>query len=134
MPINLGDNCIYTALAKSKLEEFEKNGRGESDRIGARWGEAKRLLEKPDENARLPILFSDAAKDMENLIYWTILTDIDVNEDGTKYKFERFSRLEKGHKTQNLILCSTNKEIAPNFIRAYAICKIPDWLDKLAEA
>jgi len=127
----LSENCVYTALAKTRLDEFESS---ESVTVGSRWVKAERLLEKiKNSEIVMPVLFSDASADMTNLYYWAILTDIQVGESETNYRFEGLSRLDKGHKKQDLILLSTGRTIAPGFIKAYAVCKTPAWLDKLAE-
>jgi hypothetical protein len=76
----------------------------------------------------MPILFG-AAEDCSRLIYWGVLTKIRRVSTGTEYTVERISKIKGSHSPQELVLKSTHKTIAPGFIRPYAICETPAFIN-----
>lgn len=75
----------------------------------------------------MPILFGDSTN-CSRLIYWGILLDMYVDDTGTEYTFGRLNKFGTGKKPQDLVLKSTGKNIAPNYIRPYAICRTPSFI------
>jgi hypothetical protein len=58
-----------------------------------------------------------------------LLTDIQVNDDKTSgYTVDRLRKIGGKRAPQDLVLRSTGKNIAPHFIKSYAICKTPAFL------
>jgi hypothetical protein len=135
MSSRLYKTCIYTciyAIAKAdKLDWIcnENDGKGELEE-DRRWVTAEEhLREAQKHNFKLPMLFTDAAHDTSQLIYWAVLEDIKLIGDKTRYSFSGLRPLLWGeHATQDLILESSGKPIAPHFIRSYAICQTPEFL------
>jgi hypothetical protein len=83
-------------------------------------------------NVDFPILLGDAT-DCDRLVYWGLLTDVQIEGQTTSYTVDRVRPLQGTHRPQELVLRSTGKHIAPNFIRSYAICFTPAFLNE-AEA
>jgi hypothetical protein len=75
----------------------------------------------------MPVLLGDAT-DCSCLLYWGLLTNIQVTADSTRYSLDEVRRLEGQHSPQELILRRTRRHIAPNFIWPYAIVVTPEFL------
>lgn len=72
-------------------------------------------------------MFADAT-DCTRLLYWGAISDIHIDDGGTSYSVEGLSPIGHGRTPQDLVLRSTGKQIAPDFIRPYAICRTPEFL------
>ena len=70
------------------------------------------------------VLLGDAT-DCSRLLYWGILTEIVISEEGTQFTVDRVRRLKARRSPQNLTLRKTGQRIAPGFIKPYAICRTP---------
>jgi hypothetical protein len=129
MARRLFEYCAYTIVLKDTLEGIHKNKKGEGSLSENKpWVTGRRLLHQAQQTGvDMPILFGDAAW-CPDLIYWAILREVTVGDQGTKYRFEHLKKLD-GHSPQELLLRSTGKPIAVGFIRPYAICKTPAFLD-----
>ena len=66
--------------------------------------------------------------DCSRLIYQARLINIGLQRGSTQFSFVGLKRLPKGHRPQELRLLSTSRNIAPDYIRPYAICHSPAWL------
>lgn len=123
--------CVYTivngevldavALDRSPLIHTERKN----------WATAASYLnDAKSRNELVPVLLGDA-RDCSKLLYWGLLTRVDVHETGTTYEVDRLRQLPPSHSPQELVLSSTGKNIAPGFIRPYALCQTPDFLSAL---
>ena len=120
--------CVYTIVDGKRLDRDAKGGRAVKFQEGRRWTTADRLWQKAsDEGKRMPVLFGDATE-CSRLRYWGLLIEIDVQDCGTRYTVDSLRKLGK-HRTQELVLRSTRKQIGPNFIKPYAICVTPQFLN-----
>jgi hypothetical protein len=130
MARRLFEYCVYTIVLKDTLEDIHKNKTGEGSLSENKsWVTGRRLLHEAEKaGADMPILFGDAAW-CPDLIYWAILREVRVGDKRTKYRFEQLLKLPDGHSPQELRLRSTGKPISAGFIRPYAICKTPAFLD-----
>jgi hypothetical protein len=126
MTTRLFPYCIYTTIGRDKLKGIKKGDLVESKE----WKTGEDLFRKACKAKQdMAIIFSDAARDCSALIYWAVISNIKLGERKTTCKFRSLRLLPKGkHRTQRLRLKSTNKTIAPDFIRPYAICLTPDFL------
>jgi hypothetical protein len=124
----LSEFCVYTIVNGTILDCDAKQG-GAVNYLEKRfWITAVKLLEKArDEGMRMPVIFGDA-NECCRLRYWGLLIEIDVQDCGTHYTVDSLRKLGK-HRTQELVLRSTRKHIAPNFIKPYAICMTPKFLN-----
>jgi len=56
------------------------------------------------------------------------LTDIQIDNDGTKYTFSKLTRFDPVPKKADLFK-RNGKRLSAEFIRPYAICQTPPFLD-----
>jgi hypothetical protein len=125
--MKLSEFCVSTIVDRRRLEEFALKGHGEITERRA-WKTAKRLFDELENGARMPVIFSDAAHNSENLLLWAILQEIKVRGAQTSYRFNNAKRIPGNHHRTELKLRSTGKRIAENFIRPYSICATPPFL------
>ena len=125
----LSEYCIYTIVKKETLEAAEKQSGNFSNTEKRAWVTGFALWQKAQaKHVGMPILFGDAA-DCSQLIYWGVLTEVRVVGDGTEYSVDRVRKLSPSLSPQDLVLRSTGKAISQGFIRPYAICKTPSFLE-----
>jgi hypothetical protein len=121
--------CVSTIVEMDQLKEFYWEGSGRIAE-GKPWTQAKALLDEARENhVRMPVIFSDAAQDSETLLCWAVIEDISIKDQTTECRFSSVRRFRKNHGRQDLVLKETREHIKPMFIRPYAICRTPDFLD-----
>ena len=124
----LAPSCVYTIAHLEKLERIAASGGIGVLTEGKQWTSASRLLgEARDAGTDLPVVFADAT-DCTRLLYWAVLTRIQVASDATRYSFERLQPLRGHHAPQELLLLSTGRRIAAHYIRPYALCQTPPFL------
>jgi hypothetical protein len=80
----------------------------------------------------LPILLADA-KDCSRLLYWGLLQEIRSLDGRTEYVVDYLRSLPGRHAPQELVLRSTGEPVAAGFIRPYAICRTPAFLEVRSE-
>lgn len=120
--------CISTIADRTSLEPLAARGDGELFERKP-WKTGKELFNDAcGIGARMPVIFSDAAHDCETLLYWAVLRGIDSDEKGTWFRFDDIKRIGR-HRRQELVLMNAGRKIRPHFIRPYAICHTPDWLE-----
>lgn len=125
---SLAEWCVYTIVDGKRLVHDAKVGGAVQFHEGLRWTTAKRLLQEASAaNKRMPVLFGDATE-CSRLRYWGLLTKIDVQDGATSFVVESLREIRK-RRTQELVLRNTRKNIAPNFIKPYAICLTPTFLN-----
>ncbi len=129
MKAGLYEFCISTILDRHRLEEFALKGRGNATE-GRPWKTAQVLFVKAKESGeKMPVIFSDAAYNSESLLLWGILQKIEIDGNRTALQFNNVKRIPGKHHRRDLILKSSGKSIAPHFIRPYAICLTPAFLE-----
>jgi Domain of unknown function (DUF3883) len=131
---NLSKYTVYTTIAPERIEDAS-HGEDPSDRLTEknRWVAAKALLDEAlADGEELPIVFSDSRR-CSKLVYWAVLREIEVgSEKITSFRFARLASI-RDHSTQELVLRSSREHIAPDFIRPYALCETPDFLEDRIE-
>lgn len=128
MTQSLSKQCIYTIVNAKALEKAAAHGRATSFSEKKQWVTGYTLLQKAAAaNASMPVLFADAV-DCSRLLYWGLLTKVQVQDTGTKFYVDRVRKLKGRHTPQELLLLSSGKHIAENFIRPYAICHTPSFI------
>lgn len=130
MKHRLHEFCISTIVERRRLEEFALKGRGKFTE-GREWKTGELLFEESRKTGTgLPVILSDAAYNSERLLLWGILQKIEIDGDRTTVQLSDIQRIRGNHGRQELTLRSSGKLIKPNFIRPYAICRTPEFLDK----
>jgi hypothetical protein len=130
-PHSLSEYCVYAIVERKKLDQGFKRQVSCSYKEGRPWASATSLLEKSCLNeCSMPVLFGNA-DDCSQLSHWGLLIDVQVNDDKTtEYSVDRLRKIGGKHAPQDLVLRSSGKNIAPHFIKSYAICKTPAFLLK----
>ena len=128
---DLSQECIYTIVHIDLLSSIEAGSGSGVLTESKPWTSGRRLLDQSrHRNLDLPIVFADAT-DCSRLLFWAIIKRIDTVADGTRYAFERLRPIPGRHAPQELVLLSSGKRIAPNYIRPYALCRTPAFLDAI---
>jgi hypothetical protein len=124
----LSDHCIYARVrGRTLAKKFVRRG-PVTFTEKKRWVTAYGLWQQArDDGQHFPILLSDAA-DYSRLLYWAFLTKMKFDGSSTEYTIDRLRKLDGEHVPQDLVLRRTRKNIAPRFIRSYAICLTPLFL------
>ena len=126
----LSDHCIYTIASGVRLNAEANTRRPVQFTEKKTWTTGYRLWQDAKADGRpMPILLADAA-DCSRILYWGLLTGIETGDGATTYTVDRVRPLPGKHAPQDLILRSTDRQIAPHFIRPYAICRTPRFLQQ----
>ena len=120
--------CVYTILHGDRLAEAARLRGPSTFAIGQRWVTGHELFQAAlADGQEMPILFGDAT-DCSRLVYWGLLQRIDVGDEDTHYTVFPIHEFRTLHRPQDLVLDTTGQAIAEGFIRAYAVCRTPDFL------
>ena len=127
--MNLSPTAVYTTIApETVLEKAREDGPSDVMFEKKRWVSALKQFEAAkQENLAFPIFFSDA-RACSDLVYWAIVADLKGTDAGTFYTFSHLKGLGDCF-TQDLLLSSEKRNIAPYFIRPYALVLTPDFLE-----
>lgn len=131
----LSEFCIYTILHSNKLKHFCRDGGTGIFTENKKWTAALALWERAEkENEQLPLIFA-AAQSVSKLIYWGVITHLkpgpSTKPDSTTISFTGLKPIRGKLCFHNsLRLRSTRKQLSDNFIRPYAICYTPNFLQQ----
>jgi len=121
--------CVYTIKHSNDLNVSVFGTREGTFTENNRWTKAKKWLDDAHANNQDLIIIFAPAENTRYLHSWGIVTKIQVNEDkSTTYSFKElaaFVPFENGVYKHELVLKGTGKNIAPDFIRPYALCRTP---------
>jgi len=121
--------CVSTIIDKKEIKKFLAQGNGAFTE-NKTWKMARTLfLESQQIGARMPLILSDAAHDSEKLLCWAVLRKIELSGDRTTVEFDGVKKIQGNRGRTDLTLRSTGRPIAPMFIKPYAICVTPDFLE-----
>jgi len=124
----MSEHCIYTIASGARLAAEARKRRPASFTEKKMWATGYRLWQEAEAAGRaMPVLLADAA-DCSRILYWGLLTGIKTGERSTTYSIDCVRPLPGRHVPQELILRSSQRQIAPHFIRPYAICCTPIFL------
>jgi hypothetical protein len=124
----LSDYCVSTIVHGDLLEEVAQNGQPVTFAEDKPWVAGRELWQEAQvAGLGMPVLLGDA-RHCSRLLYWGLLTSIELGDGSTDYTVDKVRRLKGKHTPQELILRSTGRQIAPNFIRPYAIVVTPEFL------
>jgi hypothetical protein len=120
--------CIYTIAHPDKLQAAERAGKGRFPEKKA-WKTGHRLWsDAKTDGIAMAVVFADST-DCSRLTHWGIIKKIAINAEGTLCLVKDVKKIKGRHSPQELILKSTGRRIAPNFIRPYAICQTPSFVE-----
>jgi hypothetical protein len=125
---------IYTIVKRETLSKAAENLETTEFHEGHPWTTGFDLWRQSmAANEAMAVIFADAA-DCSRLVFWGILTRVVIEGKNTRYWVKQMRKIKGRHMPQELILKSSGKNIAPNFIRPYAICRRPPFLPKRTPA
>jgi hypothetical protein len=124
----LCDYCVYTIKKAEDLRAAMDSGGCATYTERKKWARAKELLEAAKRTGtRLPIVIAPAEKTFQ-LIAWALLDDI-IPDTTTTYTFSELRLLRPRPSKTTLKKASDNQPLDELFIRPYAICWTPDYLE-----
>jgi hypothetical protein len=124
----LADFAFYTILHPDRLDEIARSTTATELHETKRWVTAKRLFDEARASGHdVAVLYADAAFDCSKLLYWGLVQTLKVGPGGTTYTVRDLHPL-RGHRTQELVLRSTQANIAEGYLRPYAIVRTPNFV------
>lgn len=129
----MGGNALYgysitTIIKQEKLDTFKLRGTGKFTEKRA-WKTGEKLYDDA-KGLTVPVILSDAAEDCERLQLWAVISYLNVGDNETTVHLVNIQRVRGNHGRSELTLRSTGNLIKKNFIRPYAICWTPKFLNK----
>lgn len=124
----LAEHCVYTIKSLVDLEQASTDGGCGQFQEQRSWRTGKRLLEDARRSGtRLPIIFAPAEATFR-LFGWALIDDI-VPGPTTTYSFSSLQRFENPPAKSTLKKARDGKRLDKWFIRPYAICRTPAYLE-----
>ena len=123
--------CIYTIRHHQDLDEAYRRGGNGQFTENTTWNTGNRLsMEAKKSGQRMPVIFA-SADITDRLIYYAMLEDVEINESDltTTYEFKGLQQIASHLPLSSLKLRSTNRPLSNNFIRPYAICLTPSFVE-----
>lgn len=121
----IADACIYTTRFRHLLEKASRERKPFVE--NKPWVTGKKLFDEARaEGKRLALVCSDAST-TSDLIGCALIDRISLRESGTHVTISSWTPL-RGHVIQDLVLHKHSRQIAPNFIKPYAICRTPQFV------
>lgn len=119
--------ALYTIRHPHELDRMAMARRPVSFTQGRVWRTAHRLLELARTfGLRMPVLFADATE-CSRLTHVGLLDNVQLQRDATRIVVSDTHRLSRLRAPQELTLLSTQRTIAPGFIRPYALVATPSF-------
>jgi hypothetical protein len=131
MSQSLSPFCIYTIRHQQDLDEAYRSGGIGQFTENKTWNTGHRLyLEAKKNGQRMPVIFA-SADFTDRLIYHATLKDIVINESDstTTYEFTGLQQFASHLPLSSLKLRSTNRALSNDYIRPYAICLTPSFVE-----
>ena len=129
---------MYTIRRTQALDRSFESRRAGSFIENKAWTGADTLLaEATTRGERMPIVFAAAEGDVgAGLTYWAVLEQLDVDpgdrafgrKPRTRYSFVELTRLPSGRHLTDLTKKSDGKSLSESYIRPYALCRTPRFL------
>jgi hypothetical protein len=130
MSHQLSNYAIYTIRDSRELAKIYSEGHEGQSTVEQRWVEGLGLFEQAKQaGTRLPIIFAAAETTTSSgLIYWALITDLDLSKNLTNYKFAELQPINSPRPLSSLKLKSTDKSLSDKFIRSLAYVHTPSFL------
>ena len=125
---------IYTIRHSRQLAEIFASGGTGQHTEKKRWTSAQGILDAAKRSGqRLPVIFA-AAETIDGLLYSAIVTDLHIEDRGpfdasTTITFTDMKRIAGKPPLSSLRLKSSGQPLSDSYIRPYAICHTPDYLE-----
>jgi hypothetical protein len=122
---------VYTIRHQRDLDEmYRRRGEGGFD-TNRLWRTGRALFQQAKGSGqRMPVIFASADV-TDKLVYYAMLSDIELDETNstTRYEFTELQKVEGDLPLSTLKLRSTNRPLSDNYIRPYAICLTPSFVN-----
>lgn len=119
---------VYTVRDSTRLADQCAAGGPHRLTEGKRWVSGHRLwAEGRREQVQTAVIFSAAEAD-KGLIYWGVIDDIEVDDDGTTCTYSQLRPIMPAEPISTLRLRSTGRLMSEANIRPYAICHTPSFV------
>jgi len=128
MPESVAPFSVYTILNRSKLDSAFRCHRFSTFHERKRWVSAVQLWMLAQKRGEHFAAVLADAKDCANVIYWGIVTDITLDDDGTSFSIRDLVKVEPPRPTQTLVLQSSGRTISVGYRRPYAIVRRPQFV------
>jgi hypothetical protein len=137
----LAASCVYTIRRTHTLERCLGTDRSGSFVEKKAWTRASSLhTEAVGRGERVPIVFAPAeASDNWGVNFCAIIDEIDIDQGDsafgkgptTSYRFVELTRVEPVRPITELRKLSDGKPLSADFIRPYALCQTPSYVEEL---
>jgi hypothetical protein len=130
---DLLDTAVYTLLHGDRLKAAAANGSALEFTEKRPWVMAESLLTRAwSQGARLAILFAPA-EGIAGLTHWGTIDTIEIVRSAhgggvTRVRASGFRPIDPARKLSELVLASTGKRLSADFIRPYAIVRLPGFV------
>jgi hypothetical protein len=123
--------CVYTIRHQQDLHEAYRRGGIGQFTENKTWNTGHRLYLEAKKNGQwMPVVFASADL-TDRLIYYATLKDVEINESDltTTYEFTGLQQIASHLPLSSLKLRSTNRALSDNYIRPYAVCLTPSFVE-----
>ena len=123
--------CIYTIKNMELLKKAYAFKDSTAFNEKTVWRTGHRELLKARKECRDMLILFGAAEEERGIIYAGVLENIEIDEisSSTKYKFSMRYEFSNPKPLSKLILLSSDKPMSDDYIRPYAVVKLPEELD-----
>lgn len=125
----ISKHCVYTIRDGKRLNEIAQLGQKRTFTELKSWVTVHDLWQKAVAADEAMVVLSGDARDCSRLLFWGVLTQIEVQDAATQFTVDRIREIQGRHSPHELILRRTGNNIAPRFNRPYAICRTPEFLE-----
>jgi len=132
--MRLSPHCVYTMRHSDELTRVGVSG-GATYSENKNWKAGAEIFGRASAlGERVPIVFSAAERD-SGLIFWALLTDVDVqpragdDQPQATYAFESLQPIEPAL-PQSTLRLRAGRPLSDAYIRPYAICETPSFVAK----
>jgi hypothetical protein len=139
--VALASSCVYTIRRTQALERCLATDRSGSFVEKKSWTRASSLhTEAVLRGERVPIVFAPAEDSPDwGVNFCAIIADIEIDQGDTavgkgpttSYRFVELTRVHPVRPINELRKLSDGKPLSPDFIRPYALCQTPSYVEEL---
>lgn len=121
--------AIYTMKAKKDLRKAFESKEEATFVEKRRWITGYNEFKKAVKDKISMLIFFSYAEEQSGVVYMGRLTKIEIDDETTRYSFVMLKSFNNPKDLSALILNNGNKPLSDNYIRPYAIVKLPNDID-----
>jgi len=115
--------------AKKDLRKAFESKEGTTFVEKRRWITGYHEFKKAEKDKTSMLIFFSYAEEQSGIVYMGRLTKIEIDDETTRYSFVMLKSFNNPQNLSALILNNSNKPLSDNYIRPYAIVKLPNDID-----